>query len=67
LTVRDFAALEIARMLDVEIEYKQDRTPEEWTKVRDRVREALKREQSKPHSDSAGPPKSYLFSGCNSR
>jgi hypothetical protein len=58
LTVRDFAALELARMLDVEIEYKQVRTPEEWAKVRDRVREALKREQRKPHSDSAEPPKS---------
>ena len=56
LEVRDFAALELAGMLGVEIEEKLHRTPEEWAKIRDRVRETLKREQSKPRADSANLP-----------
>lgn len=55
LEVRDFAALELAGMLGVEIEVKLDRKSEEWAKVRDRVREAQKREQDKSRTPSPGP------------
>jgi hypothetical protein len=42
--VRDFVALELAWLLGIEVELKLDRTPAEWTKIRDTVREAMKRE-----------------------
>jgi hypothetical protein len=46
IEVRDFVALELAQTLGIDIEVKLDRSAEEWARVRDRVREALKREQS---------------------
>ena len=55
LEVRDFAALGLAELLGIDIEVKLDRTPKEWAKVRERVREALKHEQDKPRTDSADP------------
>lgn len=55
LEVRDFAALELAALLRIEIEEKLHRTPEEWAKVRDRVRQALKREQDKSRTPSPRP------------
>jgi hypothetical protein len=47
IEVRNFAALKIAEMLDIKIEVNPRRTPEEWTKVREQMREALKREHEK--------------------
>jgi hypothetical protein len=44
LAVRDFVALEIAKLIEIEIELDLERTPEQWAKVRQQVREALKRE-----------------------
>lgn len=47
IEVRDFVALKIARILDIKVELKLDRTPAEWAAIRGRVREALKRELGK--------------------
>lgn len=44
IEVRDFVSLEIARMIGIEIELKLDRTKEEWSDIRKRMREALNRE-----------------------
>jgi hypothetical protein len=48
ITVRDFVALEIGRFVGIKIETKLDRTPAEWARIREQVREALNRELSKP-------------------
>jgi hypothetical protein len=47
IEVRDFVALELASLLEIEVELKLDRTSEEWAKVREKVREALKQEFDK--------------------
>ena len=47
IEVRDFAALQIARLLGIEIELDPERTAEEWAKIRTRVQEALKLELGK--------------------
>jgi hypothetical protein len=47
IEVRDFVALQIARLLGIEIELKLDRTPEEWAKIRRQAQEGLERELGK--------------------
>jgi hypothetical protein len=47
ISVRDFAALEIARIVSIDVETNLERTPEEWAKIRSQVQEALKHELSK--------------------
>jgi hypothetical protein len=47
LEVRDFVALQIARLVGIEVELNLDRTPNEWAKIRSQVKDALKRELSK--------------------
>ncbi len=47
IEVRDFAALELARLLGIDIELNLERTPEDWAKIRSQVQEVLKRELSK--------------------
>jgi hypothetical protein len=47
IEVRDFVALEIAELLKIEIKSDLKRSPEEWAKIRTRVREAVKRELDK--------------------
>jgi hypothetical protein len=44
IEVRDAVALDIARLLGIQVEENPGRTPEEWAQIRSRVREALKRE-----------------------
>jgi hypothetical protein len=49
--VRDFVALELASLLDIKVELKLERTPEEWTKLRKQVRDAAEkqlRQEKKP-------------------
>jgi hypothetical protein len=48
ITVQDFVAIEIGRFVGIKVETKLDRTPAEWAKIREQVREALKRELDKP-------------------
>lgn len=42
--VRNFAALQIASLLDMKVETNPKRTDEEWTRLRDQVRAAMARE-----------------------
>ncbi|OWK43164.1 hypothetical protein [Fimbriiglobus ruber] len=44
IEVRDFIALELARLLGIDIKLKRNRTPAEWAKIRESVRVDLKRE-----------------------
>jgi hypothetical protein len=44
IEVRNFAAIELASLLEIGVEVKPDRTPAEWTALREKAREALKRE-----------------------
>jgi hypothetical protein len=44
LEVRDFAAMEVATLLGIEIGDKRERTAAEWAKIRETVREKLKKE-----------------------
>jgi hypothetical protein len=46
IEVRDFVACQMAGMLDIQVDDKRDRTPEEWANIRSQVRDALKRELS---------------------
>ena len=46
LAVRDFAALELADLLGIDVELKPERTPDEWAKLHRLVREAVDRELS---------------------
>ncbi len=48
LPVRDSVALELARMLGLEIELKRDRTPKEWARIRSEIQARLKQEFGKP-------------------
>jgi hypothetical protein len=47
LEVRDLVAIELAWLLEIELERKPDRTPEEWAKVREKVRATLKQKLEK--------------------
>jgi hypothetical protein len=47
LEVRDYAALQIARVVGIEVDVRR-RTPEEWAKLRGQVQDALKRELNRP-------------------
>jgi hypothetical protein len=47
LEVRNFVALQLASLLDIEVDFNPGRTPEEWAKLRGRVREAAERELGK--------------------
>lgn len=47
IEVRDFVAVEIAGLLGIEVELDLDRTRAEWAKIRDKIREGLKRELAK--------------------
>jgi hypothetical protein len=47
LEVRDFVALEIARLVGMDVEVNLDRTADEWTRIRNQVEVNLKRELSK--------------------
>jgi hypothetical protein len=47
IEVRDFAALTIAEMLGIKVETNPKRTPEEWAKLRSKVREELNRAEKK--------------------
>ncbi|MBI1914162.1 MAG: hypothetical protein HYS12_05410 [Planctomycetes bacterium] len=47
LEVRNFVAMELARLLGIEVELNPDRTSEEWAVIRSRVRGALKHELDK--------------------
>jgi len=47
LSVRDFAALELAGLLGIDVELKPERTADEWVQIRTQVRETLDRELSK--------------------
>jgi hypothetical protein len=44
LAVRDFAAMQIAWILKIDVEPEPEWTKKQWSKLRERVREALKRE-----------------------
>lgn len=44
IEVRDFVAIQLVSLLEIRVEVKPDRTPAEWAALRDKVREALKRE-----------------------
>lgn len=44
IEVRNFAAIQLGSLLGIEVDVKPDRTHAEWDTVRDKVREALKRE-----------------------
>jgi hypothetical protein len=48
IEVRDFAALEIARLLGIETERNPGRTPNEWAELRSQVRKAVDRELARP-------------------
>ena len=48
IEVRDFVALKLACLLEIEVELKRDRTPAEWAELRQKVRVDLKRELDKP-------------------
>ncbi|HKI31086.1 MAG TPA: hypothetical protein VKA46_04420, partial [Gemmataceae bacterium] len=43
LAVRDFAAMQLARLLAIEVELNPKRGPEEWARIRGKVREGLDR------------------------
>jgi hypothetical protein len=47
LEVRNFVALQLASLLDMEIGFNPGRSPEEWTKLRGQVREAAEHEVGK--------------------
>ncbi len=47
IEVRNFVALEIANLLGIEIEWNDQRTPEEWAAIRNQVQDAVKREVDK--------------------
>lgn len=47
LQVRDFIALELARLLDISVETDLKRTREDWSKIRNQVQTAVQRELSK--------------------
>lgn len=47
IEVRDFATLKIAELLEIKVKVKKDRTAAEWAMLREKVREALKRELDK--------------------
>lgn len=47
IEVRDFVALEIARLLGMDIERNLERTREEWVTIRSQVQKSLKRELDK--------------------
>jgi hypothetical protein len=47
ISVRDFVALELGSMLKINVPNDPKRTAEEWTKIRENVRAALKRELEK--------------------
>jgi hypothetical protein len=47
LSVQDHVAMEMARLLNIEIELNPKRTQEEWAKVRKRGRDAWLREQKR--------------------
>jgi hypothetical protein len=45
ITVRDFAAMHIARLLEIDDEPTQNWSPERWSTLREKVRQRLKQEQ----------------------
>jgi hypothetical protein len=45
ITVRDFAAMHSAKLLGIEAQPNQEWTPEQWSTLRDQVRERLKQEK----------------------
>jgi hypothetical protein len=47
IEVRDFATLQIAGLLGIEVKVKKDRTSTEWALLREKVRGALKHELDK--------------------
>jgi HEAT repeat protein len=47
LEVRNFVALQLTSLLDIEIDFNPGRTPEEWAKLRGQIREAAERELGK--------------------
>ncbi len=46
IEVRDFVAMKIADLIGIDVE-REERTPEDWAKVRNQVRKALEREPAK--------------------
>jgi hypothetical protein len=48
ISVRDFVALEIASLLDMDVKLNPGRTPLEWAKIRTTVQAALKRKFDQP-------------------
>jgi hypothetical protein len=47
IEVRNFVALQLAQLLEIEVEFNPKRTPEDWAKIRAKVREAVDRELGK--------------------
>jgi hypothetical protein len=47
LEVRDFAAMQLASLVGIEVELNLERTPKQWAEIRQRVREAVDRELGK--------------------
>ncbi len=57
LAVRDFAAMQIASILNLPAEPEPDWTSEQWAKLRAQVREALQREAAKSKKKAETTPK----------
>ncbi len=51
IEVRNFAALEVAYLLEIQVEIKPNRTAEEWAGIRKLVSDALQREHIEPADD----------------
>ncbi len=47
IEVRDFVAVQLGGLLGIEVEVDRERSPKEWAKIRDKIRETLKRELDK--------------------
>jgi hypothetical protein len=52
VSVQDYVAMEMARYLDVQAKFNAKLTQEEWTKAREKVREAWKREKTREEGKS---------------
>ena len=53
MEARNYAAVQIAEILDIEVDADKERTAEDWAKLRAQVREALQRESAKSKKQPA--------------